>query len=281
MPTFSLVMTINERPVEVLEKVFASIPPHDVGQLVIVFDRTPKALKEAVTELAYQRGYEEFLDEPADGYRDLTIVEIEGKPGWVTGIRSWNEGFKAITSEYAICFSSEVIFNPGSFDAMKKRLSGQPCVVYGKCEDSGELGPVTNNPENPMLLCSSAYPRPLGFIYGAPTWALREMNGFDPRFQDGFWYDDDDFCMRLWSLGLPFVFADDVSGIHQAHTRKVLDTPEGQAGIERNKKIMLSKWGCERPWDAASKLWANGEGVTVAVPKNIELLHQNWGKLCQ
>ncbi len=113
-----------------------------------------------------------------------------------------------------------------------------------------------------------------------PTWALRVTGGMHTGFMDGYWFDDDDWCMRLWSLGLPFVFADDVSGVHQAHTRNVLSTPEGQAGIERNRALMKKIWNSEKPWDATPKLWAKGKGVTVAVPQRAEVLHIAWRNLC-
>jgi hypothetical protein len=268
MPTFSLVMTINDRTAPVLAKVFESIPEGAVDQIVVVFDRTPPALRAWVSDQMTMRG---------DAW---TPVGIEGPPGWLCPVNAWNAGFRAVESEYAICFSSEVIWGPGAIEALKRRLTGQPCVVYGKCRDSGELGPVTNNPKDTLLLCSADAPRPLGFIYGLPTWALRATGGMDPAFMGGYWYDDDDWCMRLWALGLPFVFTDDVEGTHQAHARSTLETPEGLKGIERNHAVMIEKWGTAKPWEVAPKAWAKKPGLTVAVPTDMTLLFKAWEPLC-
>lgn len=269
MPTYSLVFTVNDRPTKVLEKAFQSIPEGSFDEIVMVLDRTPDKLKWWLIDYWHTRHERRFIP-----------VTVDGPPGWICPVNAWNEGFKQVTSEYTICFSSEVIFEEGAISTLKKRLSGIPSVVYGKCRDSGEFGPVSNNPSDPSLLCSSAYARPLGFIYGLPTWALRVTGGMNDAFMGGYWYDDDDWCMRLWSVGLPFVFADNVSGIHQAHKREKLETPEGQAGIERNRKLMISLWGVVKPWDASPKLWAEADGVSVAVPRDISLLHAAWGRLC-
>ena len=64
----------------------------------------------------------------------------------------------------------------------------------------------------------------------------------------GYWFDDNDFFLRLWQTGLDFVFDDSVAGIHLHHERPGLQTPEGQAGIQRNAAHMLAKHGVLHPW---------------------------------
>ena len=63
--------------------------------------------------------------------------------------------------------------------------------------------------------------------------AVRQVGGMDEGFMRGLWYDDDAFTYELWQTGLPFVFDDSVSGVHQHHERPVLATPDGQAAIAR------------------------------------------------
>ena len=105
--------------------------------------------------------------------------------------------------------------------------------------------------------------RPLGFIWAAPAWAVKQINGYDEGFADGFWYDDDDFFFRLWQTGLDFVFTDDISGSHIHHERKTLDTKEGYAGIQRNRDHMLTKHQVLDLWHTVARTEERRPGRTT------------------
>lgn len=267
-PSLSAVFTINERPKEVLAKVFASLPEGEADQWVICFDRTPKDLRSWVLDYWRKRD-EKRVDE----------VTLEGEPGWRTGVAGWNAAFNEVRSEVAFCFSSEVIHGPDNLQITRQVLSGAPAVLFGKCRDSGELGGQTDDPEDPLLLCSAARPRPLGFIMALPTWALRVTGGYVPEYEEGYWYADDDFAHSVFRLGLPYIFDDRVHGTHQAHARAKLDTPEGQDGIARNKALFLKRWGELKQWERSKKLWYAREGLTIAIPEDMGGLRQAWERL--
>jgi hypothetical protein len=266
------VFTINERPKEVLSNVFDSLPIEDADEWVICFDRTPADLKRWVIK--------EWSERERRGVTEF--IHREGEPGWRTGVAGWNAAWDAVSMETAFCFSSEVIHQPDNIKICKELLSGPPVIVFGQCRDSGELGPQTQNPDDPNLLCGSTHPRPLGFIMALPTWVLRVTGGYLPEYEEGYWYADDDFAITTFRMGLPFVFDDRISGIHQAHPRAKLETPEGQAGIEKNKALYLSRWPELRLWDVSTeKRWYTRKGYTVCIPTNLSGLTDSWRTLAK
>jgi len=251
-PTVSVVMCINERPPEVMDAVFRSLAGEPFDQMVIVMDRSPSEVTKFVRDFWY-------------GQKAVNIVEIAGKPGWLCPAKAWNIGWGRVSSELTYCISSEVIQAAGNISRAREILSGPPAVLFGKAECScGPEGTEVNwhgrAPGN--LLVDAAHPRPLGFIMALPTWALRMTKGMDEGFMRGYWYDDDDLIYRLWRLGLPFVFDDSVSGVHQHHERASLT----QEGIAINRAYILSKHGTEHPWSPPPP-----EGVTATAGRTVML----------
>ncbi len=245
LPTLSLALTIHERPRPVLEKVFKALEGQDIDQLVVCLDRTPD-------ELAYwiERGDQPPAPDWLYKKRSLAdhptiFTAIKGPPGWLGPARAWNRAFEEITSEVTMMISSEVILSKGACRIMKEQQAKEPKVVFGKCLDDGDVPLVVGIEDG--TLCSSKLPRPLGFIWSMPTYAIRATGGFDEEFMKGYWFDDDAFSFELWQLGLDFHFIDSVSGIHQHHDRPVLDTLAGKLSIARNLGYIKGKYGVDRP----------------------------------
>jgi hypothetical protein len=263
--TLSVVLTIHQRLVPVLEQVFESLRHQTHDELIIVLDRAPL----------------EMFDYASKFWRGDSRVKFvtlgDGPDGWRSPVKAWNAGFAAVTGDVVYCLSSETVqaegniyrarmalgteerheqtrlVAPGSFQMAGTNyvLPVKPIVLHGRAECScGPSGQEVNwNGTAPgNLLCDAAHPRPLGFIWAAPIAAVRQIGGYDEAFDAGFWYDDADFFLRLWRTGLDFVFDDSISGIHLHHERPVLDTPEGQEGIRKNTEYMLWKHGILAPW---------------------------------
>ena len=82
----------------------------------------------------------------------------------------------------------------------------------------------------------------------------------------GYWYDDDDFFLRLWKTGLDFAFVDEIHGTHLDHPRNELETAVGQAGIRKNAATMFKKHGTTNPWPTLQKITNYGTGITTFRP---------------
>ena len=250
--TLSLVLTVNNRPPEVSRQVAQalSLPGNTPDQLVVVLDRVPADLASATIKI-YNAGLAP----------DTIFTMVEGEPGWLGPARAWNQGFAQATGDTLMCISSEVVLAEGTIDRMRELVdtdtdTDADTVVFGACHNSVSRNLVVG--ADPGLLVSSKMPRPLGFIVAMPAAKVREIGGFDESFmgdrmQPGYWYDDDDFFLRLWHTGARFVFDDAAHGIHLDHDRPDLDTPAGRRGIERNRLLMVSKHNSAHPWATLQK----------------------------
>lgn len=251
-PSLSVVLTLNDRDVTVMSRVFGSLREQPFDQLVVVLDRAPQHVVAFVD--AYARA-----DERTD------VVSIEGPPGWRSPVKAWNAGFGRVMSELTYMLSSETIQGADNIKLAKELLADRPAVLFGKAEcDCGPEGKeVTWGDGAPgNLLVDSAHPRPLGFVCAMPTWVLRATGGFDEAFAEGLWYDDDDLFRRVWDVLPLFVFDDRVTGVHQHHERPVLATPEGQAATERNLGVIVRKWGTASPFQLVKAQAEKEEGRT-------------------
>ena len=269
----SVVFTLNDRPKDVLTRVFASLK--GANEYACCFDRTPEDLKEWVK--AYWQTRCQATGET------FVYTEIEGEAGRRNPSAAFNAVYKLITGEYVFQLSSDV---ECATDAVPRAIgigSEVPCCVWGSVRDTGEFGPVTNSPTDPLNLVSSVNPRPLGFIVAFPAWVLRAGCAQDEAYMQGSCYEDDDWVYRLWRMGLPFVFDDSVSGQHIAHPRPEFETEEGQQAIAVNRAYTIQKHGNEHPWiaDRDNRREFRREGRTVLVPTKFDGLQMAWRKLAQ
>ncbi len=233
----SVCLTIHDREISVLDTVFGSLKDQAHDEMVVVLDRVTPLLAESC------RRY--WASDPR-----AKFVEVEGAPGWLCPARAWNVGFRAVTSDSIYCLSSETVQAAGNVDKARQMLMDKPACIFGRAEcscgpEGHEVEWLGTAPGN--LLCDAAHPRPLGFIWAAPISNVRAIGGFDEAFMHGWWYDDNDFFSRLWQSGLDFTFTNTISGTHLHHERPVLNTPAGQAGIQRNAAYLQRKHGTMQP----------------------------------
>lgn len=251
--TVSLILTINNRPPEVSRQVADSLklPGNEVDELIVVLDRpTEEAQGGAVNAYAGLTG------------NPTVFVDVKGDPGWKGPAKAWNAGFKAATSDLLYCISSEVVQDAGNVWKARTLCEDGATVVFGACHNSTATNLVVG--AEPGELVSSKMCRPLGFIVCMPAKLVNMIDGYDEKFTElGFWYDDDDFFLRLWRTGAKFVFEDDIHGVHLDHARPDLDTAEGQAGIRRNAEYMMKKHGMLHPWATLSKIVQYEKGRTI------------------
>lgn len=249
----SLLFTVYDRPLGVLDAVWSSLKEQPFDEAVIVLDRTAKPVADHIYKLW--------------GADDrVRFARIAGASGWSSPVPAWNKAFSEATGDFLYAFSSEVVHAPQNIALVRDMLRDNPRqAIFGRCSCScGPQGKEVNwNDGSPgNLLIDAAHPRPLGFIWAGPLADVKEMGGMDPEFAKGLWYDDDDFFLRLWQRGLDFTFTDEISGTHLHHDRPVLSTPEGQAAIERNAAYVISKYGCLQPQQLMRPLALSSPGLT-------------------
>jgi GT2 family glycosyltransferase len=253
-PSISILIAIHNRSADVSRRVSDSfdLPGNTPDEVVVVLDRPTAEARKGAIEAWACKPY------------PVRFVDIPGTPEWLCPARAFNMGLLDCHGEYVICLSSEVVLDENAITRIRERIARRPVILFGRCDDSGDLGPVVSGP-NPMLLCGAQQPRCAPFIMAAPMWAMRTIEGWDLEFMAGFWYDDDDLCFRLARLGIPFLFDDSIHGVHLSHPRPVLDSPEGKAKIATNAALMRRKWNSEHPWVDAEKLSIRAPGRTMFI----------------
>ena len=255
--SISVVLTINDRPLDTVADVLYSLDGQGQAETIVVLDGTPKELKEQVeTQLA------------TGEFGKVVIPEIVRASGWLSPVRAMNMGFAHAKGDLLYILSSDVIQSSRNVLTAAKLVDGygKPVVLFGRAECScGPTGREVVWPDGAPgnLLVSADHPRPLGFIYCLPRATMEMVGGFNERFAEGYWYDDDDLVRRLWDSGADFLFDDTVSGVHQHHERPVLELPHGQAGILKNQAYMLEKWGDTAPIHRVPKLVRSLPGRTI------------------
>lgn len=249
MPTVSLVLTINNRTPAVSKAVGDSfrLPGNKPDEVIVVLDRpTEDALLGATA---------------AYGTMDnVRFVHVDGPPGWLCPARAWNAGFKTATGDLLYLISSEVVQDAGNVEKARTLAADMETAVFGACHNSIPEQLVVG--ADPGLLVSGRMARPLGFIACLPRANVMKIGGMDEAFMTGYWYDDDDFFLRLWRTGLNFVFDDSIHGVHQHHERPDLNTAAGQAGIAANAATMSRKHGLLHPWPSLPRRNTFLAGVT-------------------
>ena len=246
----SIILTVNNRTPEVSRLVAESLklPGNEVNDIIVVMDRpTLEAEKGAIA---------------AYGDRNLRLpvrfIYVKGSTGWKGPARAWNAGFKAATGDLFYCISSEVVQEAHNVEKARVLCADNNTVVFGACHNSIPENLVVG--AEPGELVSSNMPRPLGFIVCMPKENVELVGGFDEKFMQGYWFDDDDFFLEMWHTGVDFVFDDGIHGTHLHHARPVLSTEEGKAGILRNRAYMLKKHGTIHPWADLIRVESRQEG---------------------
>jgi hypothetical protein len=266
----SVIQTINNRTEEVCKAVSDSfrLPGNQPDEMIIVMDRPAREIQ-AGAHRAYSKmpfpviftqvphNPEIQFELPGGGARPNTDFS------WKGPARAWNVGFQKATGDLFYCISSEVVQDEGNVlraKALGLAYEGE-AAIFGACHNSTPENLVVG--AEPGLLVSSKMTRPLGFIACIPAIKIREIEGFDEEFMKGFWYDDDDFYLRLWQSGVDFIFDDSIHGIHLDHPRPVLDTQKGMDGIATNRTYMQQKHNTINPWPTLPRSEQRKEGQTI------------------
>lgn len=256
----SVCLTINDRPPEISRAVANSLmlPGNLPDEVVVVLDRPgPRVLAGAV---------EAYTTLDRLGVSVRTIV-LKGKPGWRCPSKAWNEGIKSVSGEILYCLSSETIQGLGSINAARQILAVRRCAVMGtvlcSCGPDGHAVKEDGSPSG-NVFSNAASPRVHGHIWACHTSAVRAIGGFDGVFSKGYGWEDTDFFLRLWDIGMDIEFNDSISGLHICHEyrRRDIKYEMIEEGTRRNVGIFVERHGTIDPWPKIKKREVTQPGMT-------------------
>ncbi len=144
-----------------------------------------------------------------------------------------NAGARAATGEYLLFVNSDAEPTPGAIrhllDTARRPGTASPGAVGGKlvfpdgrlqeaggiiwADGSCDAYGRGDNPASPEY----CFERPVDFCSAAllltPRATFEELGGFDERYRPAY-YEDADYCVRLWSTGRPVVYQPRATAVH-------------------------------------------------------------------
>ena len=233
--SLTLLMTMHNRPPEVMNAVFASLT-HFMGNscyddLVIVNDRGDRV------------AIERALDEA-----NLTarIVQIDGPPGHRGQASAWNRGFEAVTTTHVACMSSDCILLPWSIQNLRWFADNLPeFIVFGRAEHCGRNYTTRFEQTDGKVVCTKTIldyknGMPEGYIWSLPMDSVRELGGWDEEMTNGVCFDHTDLFYRIMKARIPWLRADDVAAVHIEHSK---DHIGNEVAVEHNRVVFERKHG--------------------------------------
>lgn len=257
----SVILTIHDRMPEISWAVAnsLSLDGNASDEIIVVLDRAARKVRDAAV------AYYSALSRQSSPVRFITL---KGADGWRCPSTAWNAGLDAATGDVLYCFSSDTIQKDNNIRETMQILSSRCCILFGKASCScGPNGHTVNWDGSPTgnVICSSDKPSPVGYIWAGPASLARAIGGFDSIFHDGIGYEDSDFFLRLWELGVNFEFNDAIQGLHICHDRERSHTESDEiAGrIRRNTSAFLQRYGTLDAWGKIDREIVTAKGVTT------------------
>ncbi len=133
---------------------------------------------------------------------------------------------------YAASINNRSYISFGTYCSSKLRyLNNAPLEIINR--------PAENNDDDAWFNHPRIRPKPYHWCCAITAENIIRLNGFDERFSDGYWYDDDYFLARIRMLGLNIEITESPYVVHQWHDRDYV--PENYKDlINRNLNLFQS-----------------------------------------
>lgn len=175
---------------------------------------------------------------------EITLLRIEHKR-WINPAPAFNIGFNyaLIKKPDKIIIQNAECYHDGNIiDYVKSNLTEDNYISFScySLSQKSSLPPHIMNPKGISFNGEDAWYnhpayRPVAFHFcsAITTKNLIKINGFDERFSQGLWYDDNYFLHQVKTLGLNILITTDPIVFHQWHPL----VTQGRDLIERNRLI--------------------------------------------
>jgi len=196
----------------------------------------------------------ERVEDLADTFTFLRIIRLETEGKWyVNPCIPFNIGIKEAKGDIIVlqnpeCYHVNDVLHYIKYHINVDNYLSISCYALNEKESKYFItSKMIPYPDRPLTNGTGWYNhsvyRPVGYHFcSAITKAnMDKLGGFDERFGPGYAYDDDQFWFSVGKLGLDRIIVDEVSIIHQWHSKtEQLHIPNRDKLIERNKRLFES-----------------------------------------
>ena len=266
---FASEQTWNHRAHALIEAIEA-IPLPKISVVVLTFnnlDLTRSCLRSLIQWSSYDNleiivvdnastdGSQDYFREFQSKHSNVQLILNDKNVGFAAGN---NIGLSAASGDYLVMLNNDTVVTPGWVLTFLRHMQEDPSI--------GLIGPVTNNIGNEAKI-DIFYEHPSDMVAAAMSYTISHMGHnfplhtaaffcammprevfekvgmLDENFGRGF-FEDDDYCRRIESLGMKIVCAEDVFVHHQLSASfNKLKKDDRDKLFEKNKKYYEAKWG--------------------------------------
>lgn len=153
------------------------------------------------------------------GYDELLLVLNDWK-GFAVPV---NQGLRLAHGEYLAVVNADIEITKGS--------------LLDLCKPEGVCSPLYNG-QRPEV-AGKPWSHLWGALFVIPRWGYEQIGGIDEEYP--FYFEDDDFMMRLQAAGIPMICEENVDTFSEGD-RTMIHNPERQALYNKGKDIFYRKW---------------------------------------
>lgn len=274
MVTHSVILTVFDRPLEVLLRTLRGLMECDLSdtQVVVVNDGSKMPYKSVRTYV------EENFD--AGVWHDMAPYEaFRLEDGSNNPARAFNQAVSLAEGENLIVMSSDVLVPPKTMAKAKKYAFSEALWTPFVEDTYGNLGDRYGAAQDNREYCGPKRLFPMPWFLGMSRTHLLEVGGWDEAYLGGICYEDNDVVGRVALRTGKFIGDWTQKVYHQGHPQVAYmqDRPEVVAANLRNREYTMKKWGgipFDReftPFDVVRKMQRSGDAAHECIDKSGKL----------
>jgi len=260
----SVVMTVFDRPVEVLLRTLRGLAECDLTdtQIVVVNDGSKQPYKAVRT----------YVDDIFDAGVWFDMPEYEAfrlEDGSNNPARAFNQAVSLAEGENLIVMSSDVLVPPKTMAKAHKQDFSEALWTPFVEDTYGNLRDRYGSSQESREYCGPKRLFPMPWFLGMSKAHLLDVGGWDESYLAGICYEDNDVVGRVALRTGKFIGDWSQKVYHQGHQQVAYmqDKPEVVAANLRNREYTMKKWGgipFDReftPFDVVRKMQRGGDAA--------------------
>lgn len=117
-------------------------------------------------------------------------------------------------------------------------------IYFDKLTDLKEL--VNENGVSCPQMVGRGYQKFWGNCWATPRWVYEKIGMFPKEYEDGLYYEDEEYCMNLNKHKIPIFLKKDILFHHPEGGKSVRKAKDLEQKAEHNRQLFISRWGVDK-----------------------------------